>query len=629
MNRFGRMRRARLGLIGLAVAVVLFFAVNVFATAAWRGWQLDLTENRLYTLSDGTIRTLRAIDEPVTLRLYFSRNLGKAAPRYATFYVRVREMLQRYADLAPDRLRLVLLDPEPFSDAEDRAVADGMQGVPVTAAGDLGYFGLAGSNSVDGRAVIPFFNLERESFLEFDLTKLVYTLAKSSLPKLGLLSGLPGADFPGPMGGPAADPLIFGQLDDFFEVERLSADVDAVPEGTSVLVVVDPARLSEDVLRAVDAFVQRGGRALVFVDPHVESAQNMPADAAAAGAVATGRLLEAWGVRMVEGKVAGDLGAARRVSTGARGAVVGDYVAWLTLGTSAFPADDPIFANVERINLASAGILEPVEGAKTTVTPVMTTGDRSMAIDVDRVRFAPDVVQLLRDFRPGGTPLTLAARITGPAPAAFSDSGVRVEPQPEDQATRPIDVMVVADVDMLFDRFWVQSADFFGEQILIPNANNADFVVNAIESLSGSEALIGLRGRGASYRPFTLIEEFRRQAELRYRAKEQELQARLTELQTQLKGVSRAEGEAGGEVLLTAEDRAAIERFRGEILAVRRQLRDVQHALRQDIERLESAVKVVNIGAVPLLVCIVAVLVAAFGRGRRRRARGRPLAAIS
>ena len=374
------------------------------------------------------------------------------------------------------------------------------------------------------------------------------------------------------------------------------------------------------------------------------------------------KLLQAWGVKLLDGKVAGDIDAARRVSTGERGGVVGDYVAWLTLGRSNVDAEDPTMANVERLNLATSAILDPVEQSALKVTPLIFTGPRSMAVDVDKVRFMPDILGLLRDFQAGGKPLTLAARIVGDAPLAFPDQppaakagddvsagkegdGKAAPGAATEQATparpaggesapptapsptgerKPIQVILVGDADMLYDRFWVQSSDFFGERVNVPTASNGDFVINALENLADAEALIGLRGRGTSYRPFTLVEMLRRDAEALYRAKEQQLQQRLKELQQQLAGVEKpadAQGGPGGEVMLSADDKAAIERFRGEMLTVRKQLRDVQHALRSDIERLEERVKFVNIAAIPLVVCGIGGVVAVFRRLTRARAK--------
>jgi len=269
---------------------------------------------------------------------------------------------------------------------------------------------------------------------------------------------------------------------------------------------------------------------------------------------------------------------------------------------------------VERINLATAGVLEALPGAMTRIQPLIQTGPRAMAIDAARVRAAPDIQALLREFRPEGRPIMLAARITGDALPAFPEPGRAAEP-------RPISVIVLADADMIFDRFWVSSSDFFGQQVVIPTANNADFIINALENLSGSEALAGLRGRGSSYRPFTLIESLRRDAEMIYRAKEQDLQAQLKSLQQQLREAERGQGETGAaaEIRLSAEQRAAVDRFRSEILLVRRELRDVQRALRSDIERVENWVKVLNIGALPAVLTVVALGVLIVRRISRSR----------
>jgi ABC-type uncharacterized transport system involved in gliding motility auxiliary subunit len=660
LNRLRKYEGSRLAIAGLCVAAILFLAVNVLANTVFKGAQVDLTEGNLYTVSQGTDNLLASLEEPVQIRLYYSRNLGEVVPRYAAYYTRVRELLERYVALSHGKLSVELLEPEPFSDAEDRAVADGLQGLPVSQAGDTGYFGLAGSNMIDGHAVIPFFNLEREPFLEYDLTKLVHGLANPDRPVLGVISALPSRP---EMGRPPGAPplLILDQIREFFAVEDIAPDATAIPDKVKTLMVVDLKDVSTETLRAIDRFVHAGGRALVFADALVESAG--PGEPAPAGSPDDlNKLLQAWGVKLVDGKVAGDLDAARRVSTGERGGVVGDYVAWLTLGRSNVDADDPTMANVERLNLATSAIIEPVEQSGVTVTPLIFTGPRSMPVDIDKVRFVPDILGLLRNFQPGGKPLMLAARITGDAPLAFAEqppaaaAGTNAEagksgdskaepaavteqaaparPAGEENAPpttpspsgerKPIQVIVVGDADMLYDRFWVQSSDFFGERVDVPTASNGDFVINALENLADAEALIGLRGRGTSYRPFTLVETLRRDAEALYRAKEQELQQRLKELQQQLAGVEKpgdAQGGPGGEAMLSADDKAAIERFRGEMLTVRKQLRDVQHALRSDIERLEERVKFVNIAAVPLVVCGVGGVVAVFRRMTRARAK--------
>ncbi len=620
MNWLRKLEGSRLAIAGLCVAAVLFVAVNVLSNTSFRSTQVDLTEGKLYTLSDSTRQVMGSLKEPVRLRLYYSRQLGEVAPRFAAYYAHVRELLERYVTLSNGVVRLELLDPEPFSDAEDRAVADGMQGVPLNQAGEQGYFGLAGSNTTDGQATLPFFNLEREQFLEYDLTKLIAGLANPDRPVLGMISTLPDPAAMGmnPHGG-GQRPIIFDQLREFFDVDDLDAQAPDIGDKVKSLMVVDLKSLGSQALRSVDRFVHNGGAALVFVDPVIESTQGAmpPGDTASADDVA--KLLRAWGVELVPDKVAGDIDAARRVSTGERGGTVGDYVAWLTLGKANLDTSDPVMANVERLNLGTSGVLQPVEGTDMQVTPLAFTGPRGMLLDAEKVRMMPDIMGLLRDYKPGGKPLTLIARVSGDAPRAFSDAAPG-DAQPPSPERKPIQVIVVADADMLYDRFWVQSSDFFGQRVDVPTASNADFVMNALENLSDAQALIGLRGRGTSYRPFTLVEELRRDAEAQYRAKEQELQEQLKDLQQQLAGIQKHEG-TGGEVMLSADDKAAIERFRGEMLKVRKELRDVQHALRSDIERLEQDVTFANIAAVPLLLGGVGGGVALFRRIRRSRAK--------
>jgi len=624
---------SRLAVAGLCVAAVLFLAVNVLANTAFTSLQFDLTQNRLFTVSEGTHQTLRDMDEPVTLRLYFSRSLGEAAPRYATYYERVRELLKRYEDISGGGVRLTLVDPEPFSDAEDRAVADGLQGVPVTTAGDLGYFGLAGENSTDGTALIPFFTLEREPFLEYDLTKLIHGLANPDQPTLGLITTLPMVGNGPSIPGGRRDWLVVDQLREFFHIQVLETDIQAIPDDIGLLMVVEPSGLGSMALFAIDQFVLRGGRALVFVDPSPESGMTpgMPPPPANPDA---NRLLESWGLSLVPDSVAADLDNARRVSTGGSGrGVVVDYPAWLSLATGYVDTDDPVMSNVERLHLATAGILEKQDGASTEVRPLIVTSPQSMRLDIDRVRPMPDVMGILRDFEPDGHSRMLSARVTGTAATAFpegspvaatEDDSVQA-PSFLDTARKPINVIVVADTDLLADRFWVSTGDFFGQQVNVPTASNGDFVLNALENLSGSDALIGLRGRGHSDRPFTLVEDIRRHAERRYRAEEQRLQDELKDLQMELNRIRHRETDAG-EVLLTGEDKAALDRFRREILSVRKKLRDVQLALRTDIDRLQTWVKFINIAAVPLLLGLV---IAALGMIRYYRRAGPHRAKLS
>ena len=628
--------RGGLALIGLGFAAVAFLATNMVVDRKATGLRLDLTQEKLFTLSPGTRNLLARIEEPVTLRLYLSERLTREIPSYGVYAARVRELLEEYRAASNGRLRLQVIDPQPFSDEEDRAVATGIQGVPVNQAGEQVYFGLAASGAGDKDSVIPFLQPERERFLEYDITKLIFELVTTKKKTIGLLTTLPlQGQFMGPR-NPPQPWAIHDQLTQFFDLQRIERDTTAIPESVTVLLVVHPRDLPQQTLYAIDQFVLRGGRALVFVDPHAEGELARPGPAAQSGQTASDmpELFKAWGVELVPGKVAGDRLAARRVSAGdAQRVRAVDYLAWMTLRDTALAKSDVLLADAQAINMASAGILKPVSGSAVQMTPLIQTSPQSQEIDVEKVKFAPDPVALLAGFKASGDRQILAARLRGPAKSAFPEGAPKAEPKEgEDQAAKPalpahlaqsrdpINVIVVADTDMLEDRSWAQVQEFFGQRLAVPIANNGDFVINALDHLSGSDDLISLRSRGQSARPFDVMLAIQREAELAFRAKERELTEKLKAAEAKLKELqSKEQGEGAARALVTASQQQAIDQFRAEMLDTRRQLRDVQFELRRDIQALETWIRVVNIGAIPAAIGVFAIFLG-WWRLRRRRA---------
>ncbi|MBX7201208.1 MAG: Gldg family protein [Rhodospirillaceae bacterium] len=613
---------------GLVLAVILFVAVNMVSGAWLNTARLDLTAGKAYSTSDQIKPVFEHIAEPIIVRVYFSSSIAEASPRHAVFYQRVRDLLQQYAKLANGKLKVEYYNPLPFSDVEDRAVGFGLQGVPLGAGGEVGYFGLAATNSTDDQQVIPFFNLDREQFLEYDLTKLIYSLSQPNQPKVGLIStlpvmGMPGGGNPFAGGGQGTPPwAIMSQLKDFFDITQIEIDAKEIPKGINLLMLVQPSNLSNETTYAIDQFVMNGGKVLAFVDPNAE-AGGMMGPQGPPDFTGISKLMKAWGVQLVPNKVLGDLDAAMRVNMGqGPRPVVADYVAWMQLRAGNLDHSDAITGDLRQINLGTPGALEKVQGATTTVTPLISTGPKSMRIDQDKVMGMPDVVSLFRDFKPEGHPEVIALRITGPAKSAFD-----APPAGKDGAKggafikdskQPLQVVVVADTDILTDRFWTEGQNFFGQQVVTPTADNGNFVANALENLTGSPALSSLRGRGTQSRPFLLVDEIRRDAEQQYRQKEQALTSRLDELQKKVDAM-QGQKDANGALVLSDADKATIENYRSDLLATRRELRDVQGALRRNIDTLETVVKFINIGAVPVLFGLILIIAAAV-RSRRRKA---------
>jgi ABC-type uncharacterized transport system involved in gliding motility auxiliary subunit len=636
--------RRAIAVAALVCIALLLISANI-VIGRWFTARLDLTADKLYTLSPGTFHTIAEIDEPITLRLYYSKQLGDEVPAYGVYAQRVRELLDQYVAAADGKIRLETYNPQPFSDVEDRAVAFGLQAVPLDSEGDQVYFGLAATNSTDDQQVIPFFSPERERFLEYDLTKLVHSLAVPKKTAVGLISTLPlQGDMTAMMQGRPSRPMaVIDQLQQLDKVEPLDADIDVIPADVDVLMLVHPQNLPPKTLFAIDQFVLRGGKALIFVDPHSELQAAQPSQASAPGAPTSSNLtplFKAWGFEMLPNIVAGDRRDAQQVGVpvAGRGEEPLDYIAWLDLKAANINRDDMITADLSHITMASAGILEPLPGATTNFEPLIATSPDSTEIPADKLSGLPDVAGLLANFKPDGKRYVLAAHVTGAAKTAFPNgppqpaapsAATPGAPKPAEgsprsgnwlkQSEHPINVVVVADTDILDDRVWVQSQDFFGQRVVVPIANNGDFVADAVDVLAGGEDLVGLRSRGTAARPFTVVDRLQREAQARYSAEEHALQQKLKATEAKLADLT-GKDETDTPANLSPEQTKAIAQFRADMLQTRRQLRDVQAALRSDIQRLKGGLEFLDIALVPIIVAVVAVIVGAVRlRSRRRR----------
>ncbi|GIZ11389.1 Gldg family protein [Pseudomonas sp. NCCP-436] len=600
---------------GLLLIAVAFVAFNLLAGLGLGGARLDLTEQKLYTISDGTRQILAELDEPINLYFFYSDKVAKDLPVLRNYAQRVQEMLKAYQMHADGKIRLHLIDPEPFSENEDKAAEFGLQSIPLQQGGDSIYFGLAGTNALDDVQVIPFFALDQEEHLEYELSRLVQTLAKPELPVVGVLSGLPmTGGFDMMTRQPSAPWMVLEQVRQLFEIETLKRDVDEIPEKVSVLWLVHPKNLPEQTLYAIDQFVLRGGKLMVFVDPYAEAdTGDMPGEPAMDRSSNLEELFKAWGLRLVPGKVLGDGAYAMSVSM-SRGERSVRHAGWLNLPRKALDSTDIATAGLESITLATAGILEQVEGAETRFTPLLQSSEYAMPFDAQRFAMLSNPEELIRELEPTGERYTLAARIDGPVRSAFPE-GIEGRKDGLRQADN-INVIVVADTDLLTDRMWVQVQDFFGQRIPQPWADNGSFTINALDNLAGSEALISVRSRGRFSRPFVVVEELQRAAEQRFRDKEQALQARLAETEQQLAALQRSD-DPNKVLELTAEQQSALQRFIQQKLEIRKELREVRYQLNADIEALGRTLKIINIALVPALLTL-GVLALWLWRRRRR-----------
>lgn len=637
---------------GLAVLLVLFFAINIWANAGLKGMRADLTSANLFTLSEGARRIAASPAEPVTLSFYFSAKLAQGSPSFQSYAQRVREMLQEFELRSRGKVVLHIIDPEPFSDDEDRAVQAGLTPVPV-GPGENMYFGLVGTNTLDGQEVIPFFDARNERFLEYDLSKLIYVLANPKKKTIGLMTPLQmeGLPFDPMTGQPTRQQpwQIVREMRGVFDVKTVPTETDRIPDDIDVLMVVHPKNLSDRTQYAIDQHVLRGGKLVVFVDPFCESDQppgmNPMESLGVPRNSSLPRLFEAWGIELVEQRIVGDLKYAIPVVVGPQNRPEQvSFVAWLGLrdagegGKSGpFTREDAVMAQISQMNLASAGALQNKEGGPLQLAPLLQSSEQSEMLDAAQFVLMPDPKAMLRDFKPSGERRVLAARLTprpGVAlktafpegkPAAAGPDGQAKAPEPDadqlKEAKGPPNIVVVADVDMLTDRFWTREERIFGQTLGYSKlADNGDFVVNVLDNLSGSSDLIAMRARGEYARPFTRVQGMLKTAEQKYLAKQQELQQRLQETEQKITELQRQRPDQQGKdlLILSPEQQKEMEKFRADMVDTRKQLRNVQLELRKDVENLGTRLKFINIGAVPVVVSALALGLGAYRVSRRK-----------
>ena len=628
------MGRKKLIVAGIFVAAIFLFFINIWSSIEIQTAQLDLTENKLYTLSEGSKVVINTIDEPITFRLYYSPSFGKISPPHGNYFKRVRELLEHFSVVSGGKINLKIINPISFSVEEDEAVKFGIQGVPLDQSGELGYFGMAAVNSTDDRKTVPFFNPQREQFLEYDLTRLVFELAEPKKKKVGLITSLL----------IEADPMlqykpwpIMEQVTQFFEVKPVDNKANKIDDDIDVLLIVHPKFLQDNLLYAIDQFVMRGGRLLVFLDPQNETARMTPQAPPGAGSSELKKLFDVWGIDFDENKFVGDRTRAIRVQAPVKGRdVIADYLSWGIYDKRAMNMDDIVTGQLTSISLASAGSLELKANSKLKMIPLLQTSKIAQRIDAKFVRGEINPEAILKQFKSENKNFTIAARFSGKVNSAFPSGPPKSKKDKKKEGTdsdkksvadlgphigeskTDLNMIVMSDTDLLTSRFWLQQQEFFGKNISTPVSNNADFLVNSLENLGGSQALISLRSRGFSVRPFHTIQDIKNNAEDKYRETEQKLTEKLKNLQGKLQGLGM-KSQAKGKVILTSAQQRAFEKFRSEMMGVRKQLRDVQLALRRDIDQLDTRLKIINIWSMPILIAVVAMILAILRRRRYSR----------
>jgi ABC-type uncharacterized transport system involved in gliding motility auxiliary subunit len=616
----------------LLVALIL---INYLASSV--PLRLDATADNIYTLSDGTKSLLGKIEEPVQLDFYFSKNIESLPISYKNYAVRVQEMLRQYVRASKGKVQLNVIDPKPDAPEEEKAAAAGLtpQMLPT---GDRVYFGLVATEA-DQQKNIPAFTPQREQFLEYDLSQLLYTVQQVDKKKLGLITSLPlrgsPQNAPMMMRQPAAESqFVIGEWERTFDIEPVESTATELPANLDALAIIHPQNLSQKLQFAIDQFILSGKPVFIAVDPASQHFKRQGGQMAMFGGPQPNAssdlpaLFKAYGIGYDPQMLVGDLEAAAQVSTG-QGQVV-SYPIWLSLTPAEFNLKSPATAQLKSLLLIEAGSFTLKPEAGITVTPLLETSPEAGELPSMAVAMAQPE-EVARQVKPTGK-RTLAALIQGKLKSAFPD-GLPDETKTDDK-TKPVSgeaagapgasksapaaaaaasaaphlteskgtstLIVIADSDWIMDDYSVRRLNFLGNVAAEPLNDNLAFASNSLEFLSGSQDLVSIRGKGSAIRPFTVVRAMEIEANKKYQQQLTALDARLSEVQDKL-GKLQSQKTEGNRLVASPEVTRTIEEFRKQEAGMRAQRRSIRKALREDIEGLGNRLLVINLLASPLL----------------------------
>ena len=625
MKKYEHFLYSAIGLVALFLALIAF---NYLASTA--PVRADLTEGRLYTLSDGTKKILQRLDAPVKLRLYLSQ--GESVPVQLRSYAqRVEDLVHEFKSVAGSNLVIEKYNPLPDSEEEDAAQLDGIEPQQLMS-GEQFYLGLA-VNRLERKQTIPTLNPARERLLEYDLARAIARVGIAEQPTIGLMSALPvlGERF-NPMTRQSSEPWVLAtELKRDFNVRTVNMTATSIDPDLKVLLVIHPRDIAEATEYALDQFVLRGGKLIVFVDPYAYFDQQpspMPGVGGGGTSSTLPRLFKAWGIEMNPGKVVADTvyysGSGNRYTPTV-----------LTLNRSALNRDDVVTSQIETLLYAFGGAFEvkkPAQGLK--VTELAKSSPDSMM--VDNVVASVSGEAALKGFKPDGKAKPLALRLSGKFTTAFpegrpksdapsaKDAKPKPEPAPEPalkETAKDNSVVLVADVDMLNDGAAVDIQEVFGRRIVVPSNGNLAFAQSMVEQLASGDDLISLRSRASAFRPLTVVRQMEADAQKEYYGKIQSIESELQKTTEKLQDLQKARGAgAKSAQILTPQQQEEIERFRKRVAETRKELKELRKNLRQDAEQLVLWTKIANIALMPLLVALAGLAVALVRRRRQAAA---------
>ena len=604
MNSFKNIKPRTLIKLSVILSILIFFSINIITNNMLASSRIDFTENKLYSLSDGTKSLLKNLNEPIHIRFFISSNLVKDVPQLSTYANRVQTMLKTYQNISDGKVTLEIIDPKPFSDAEDRAVGMGINSFNATEMSDALYFGLAATNSTTGQKNIPIFSPERETFLEYDLSSLISELSQINKPVISLIDNL-GLKADSRIGKP--EQQILTQMKQLFQVEMVNESVNTLNKATKVLMIIHPKYLSDETLYMIDQWVLKGGPTLIFLDPYAETEisrqQGVPPINPRSNLK---KLLNTWGVDFDDKKAVLDAEYGFRISRNINGRdiQVTNYP-WLNIRGDGLNQNESSLSNLSTIVMTTAGSFIS-NNDKIMLEPIITSSIKSGLGDAQKAGNPKgDPRDLLSDIKAKDQKHIVSGWIKSDLKTSFQNFKKSDDTEQLMKSTNKSNILLVSDADMLMDRNWLTQRGAF--------ANNGDFVLNVVEKMIGGNILSDLRGKGTSWRPFEKIISLEKIAEQKFQLQEQMLAKKLKGMEDKIRTLTQNNQNESD--ILSPETLKAIEGFKSEMMSTRSQLRTVKFDLRRDVEALKSWIISINVAVLPIFFASIALLISL----RRRR----------
>jgi len=624
----------------VGVVAVLIIIVGINLLGGLFKFRSDLTENRLYTLSNGTKKILKKLDTDVVIRFYFSKDNASVPVPLRTYAQEVQDLLEEYQQFSHGRIKVVKLDPKPDSDAEDSANLDGIEGQDVNLTDKI-YLGIAVS-CLDAKATIPYLSPDRETLLEYDLSRAISSVANPKKAVIGVMSALPvtGREASPMMMQPRQQPsqpwIFLTELKENYAVRDIPMTAEKIDDDVSVLVLVHPQGISDQAQYAIDQFLLRGGKMVALLDPYsfVEAQTAGPYGGAAGYDSTLAKLLPAWGIQFSVTKVVADPLFATQVQ---RENDVQSDPTILSVTSDGINKQDALGAAINDLLLPFAGAFTgtPADGLKEDV--LVKSTNQAGLVDTSILQEGADAVR--KELKSANTSYPIAIRLSGKFKTAFPNGKPEPKSSPEpSQSPKPVPsttptpkveslkegqsggvVILVGDSDFAYDAIAGRAQQVLTQTVFVPSNGNLNFIQSCVEQLAGDSDLIGIRSRSSGNRPFVVVNKMEAAAEQKYQSKIDELEDNLNQTRQKLASL-QTNKQTDQKTLLSPEQQAEIKKFQENEATVSQELKQVRKNLRQEIDSLQDTVKWIDIAGMAVIVTLVG-LTLAFVKRRKRAAR--------